>query len=284
MAAPTPFAPLRYVDAPALVPHLYGLFSVASVIEPAEEHWATGVEWEPISCEPATIMGVGCSGQSLLNVPKPYLAQPSRVNGTPFGVYGSWKCSPIGHWDDAESRAMQHLLAGEERAVERAIYLGEAGNTGLIDASTVDVTPVAGTAISVTQGLGLLESHLALHHSGLGMIHANPREVTKLVHERLISDDLSTVQQLRTRLGTPVASEGGMAGTTGPGAAATPANTFWIYASGIPQIRRTAPVVVSPRESALNRSNNDLSILVERIYVAAWQCASAAVLVTATGA
>jgi hypothetical protein len=283
MAAPNAFAPARYVAAPTPIPHRFGLFSVASVLEPPEaDGWGMGVQWERDHCGPATLAGVGCSGQSLFNIPKPTIGPAAFTLGSPFAVYGSWKCSPIGHLADAEQRALNHLYLGEERAVERAIYRGEAGNNALIDASTVDITPTPGTAVSMTAGVALLESYMALNYSGIGMIHANPREVTKMVAAQLISRELSTGTQLMTQLGTYVASEGGMSGLVAPGGGAAAAGSYWMFASGIPQIRRTSAQLLAPVRGSLNTSNNDLTLLAERVYVAAWQCTTVGVLVNDT--
>lgn len=287
----TPYAPARYVAAPSPVAPRFGLFSVSTILEPgsesgAEGHWPLGIEWEPIPCAPASIIGVGCDPATSGNddrfgYPKTGADSSNLVVGSPFGVYGSFSCSPIGHWSDAEDRALAHLYAGEERAVERAIYRGEAGNDrSLVDPATVDVTPTPGTAVDIIDGFALLESYLGLNHSGIGVIHGNPREITWAASQYLLADHNASATQLTTQLGTLVASEGGMSATIAPNGATTPGNDYWLYATGRPIIRRTAPILTSERGASLNTSNNDLEVIAERIYVVAWDCATAAVLVS----
>lgn len=290
MTTPTPFMPARYVAAPSPNPYPFGLLSVS--IKPdvtSEDHWEAGLRWEATPCEPAAITGYGCVGggaPALFGVPKTYRDGTDYIDGNPFVIYGSSKCSPIGgQWERGYDRATAHLLNGEERALERAIYLGEAGNhQTLIDPDTVDLTPTPGTAVSITAGVALLEAHLVGTHHSVGVIHANPRDVTFMVAEGgIIRMPTAQSTSLNTYLGTYVAAEGGMDGNTGPdGTEIDPADgTHWLYASGRPVVRRSQPFQVpTERTTGLDRATNDLELLVERTYIVAWECITAAVLVT----
>lgn len=287
MTTPTAFMPPRYVAEPAPAPPRFGLFSV--VVSPdvtSEDHWESGVRWAGSACEPAAIVGMGCTDQGdpvLFGMPKTARDGQAYPEGSPFAVIGSSSCSPIGgQWTSGEDRAMAHLLLGAERAVERAVYLGEAGNVmTLVDPSTVDVTPTPGTAVSVTAGVAVLESYLAANHHSVGVIHANPREVLKMAGGGILTTvPTNSVQPLQTHLGTLVASEGGMSGAVGPDGSAAPAGTHWMYATGRPQLRRSAPQFIAGGPAgALNRSTNDMDVYVEQIFVVAWECVTAAVLV-----
>lgn len=270
----------RYVAAPARAQQRFGLYSVSTVIDVTDPHELLGVNWESISCLPATIIGMGCAGDTLLNTPKEYADQTEYGEATPFGVFGSWACSPIGHWNDAQDRATAALLQGEERAVERAIHRSEAGNEMTFQGAT-DITPVPGTAVSIVAGVALLEAYLAANYGGVGVIHANPREVTYMANEYLLADTPNNATgALTTNIGTYVASEGGMNGVVGPTGASATGDDHWLFATGRPVIRR-GPVMLTPpsRNAGLNTSTNDLEMLAERIYLVSWECVTAAVLV-----
>lgn len=276
-----PIAPPRYVVAPATVPKKFGIFSVSSIIDVNDVHELNGVVYEPTYCGPAAITEVGCpSGPALFGNPKEYSSGDSEVIGLPFAVVGSWECSPIGHWDDAQDRATAALLDGEERAVERAIERAEAGNTSTFQGAT-DLTPTPGTPVSITSGIALLEAYAGLNFNGQGVIHANPREVTFMANNVLLDELPASANFLMTNLGTLVASEGGMSGNVSPTGVVTATANHWIYVTSRPTIRRSG-IIFTPtdRRAGLNTGTNDLAMLAERVYVVAWSCQAAAVLVT----
>lgn len=276
----SPIAPPRYVVAPAVTPKKFGIFSVSTVIDVTDEHELNGVVMEPTYCGPAAITEVGCpSGAALFGNPKEYSSGDSEVIGLPFAVVGSWACSPIGHWSDAQERATTALLTGEERAVERAIERAEAGNTTSFQGAT-DITPTPGTAVSIVQGVALLEAYAGLNFNGQGVIHANPREVTYMANAVLLDELPASAQYLMTNLGTLVASEGGMSGNVSPAGVEPAAGDHWIYVTSRPTIRRSG-IILTPteRRAGLNTSNNNLEMLAERMYVVTWACPVAAVLV-----
>lgn len=278
-------APARYVVAPTVIPTRFGIFSVSTIVDVTDDHELAGIEWEPTFCGPAQITGVACPNEGVFGTPKEYTPGGQLVGATPFAVYGSWACSPIGHWDDAQNRATAALLQGEERAVERAVHRAEAGNTMSFQGAT-DVTPVPGTAVGITDAFAILEAYAALNFNGIGVIHANPREVTRAVNSFLLDEMPSNAAgPLTTNLGTLVASEGGMSGNIGPTGAAAGAGTHWIFMTGRPVIRRS-PVILTPpnRDNGLNPGTNDLEMLAERIYVIAWDCGTVAILVNETDA
>jgi hypothetical protein len=276
----TPYAPARYVAAPAVTPPRFGLFSVSTIIDVTDPHELAGLMYEPVSCDPASITGAYCNDGSVFGTPKQTGEGVELVEGTPFAVYGRFACSPVGHWDDAQDRATANLLAGEERAIERAIHRGEAGNTMTFQGAT-DVTPVPGTAVSIVAGVALLESFLAANYGGIGVIHANPREATFMANEYLLADTPNNASgALTTNLGTLVASEGGMDGDIGPTGAAAAGDDHWLFATGRPTIRRSGVILTPPnRNSGLNISNNNLEMLAERMVIVTWDCVTAAVLV-----
>lgn len=278
-------APARYVVAPTVIPTRFGIFSVSTIVDVTDDHELAGIEWEPTYCGPAQITGVGCPNEGVFGTPKEYTPGGQLVEAAPFAVYGSWACSPIGHWDDAQARATAALLQGEERAVERAVHRAEAGNTMSFQGAT-DVTPVPGTAVGITDAFAILEAYAALNFNGIGVIHANPREVTRAVNSFLLDEMPSNAAgPLTTNLGTLVASEGGMSGNIGPTGAAAGAGTHWIFMTGRPVIRRSSVILTPPnRDNGLNTGTNDLEMLAERIYVIAWDCGTVAILVNETDA
>lgn len=274
-------AGLRYVAAPVPSSLPFGLFSVATMVPSDQDpHWQAGVQWQSVTCGPN-----GIYSDCTCNFPattKTYRSGTPLVVATPFTVYGSFSCSPIGHMDDAFDRARAHLYAGEERAVEFAIAT-QASHTSqaLNSTTTVDVTPVVGTPVSVAQGVGLLEAYIGANASGQGVILANRRDVTLMGRDHVIVEPRPTDSVLYTKLLTPVGAMGGFDGKTGPNATAAGTGQSWLFAlGGRPVVRRSDVLMVTGQlEDSLNRSNNNLNILAERTYVVGWDCFQAAVLV-----
>ncbi len=279
---------LKYVAAPAVEQRPFGLFSTAVILDFADPHEQMGVQWEPNRCDAAdhaptcTCFADGSGeGISTLGGEKPVDAGVGLTVATPFTVYGSFACSPFGHWDDAYARAQAHLLAGEERAVETAIATG-VGHTSnaFASANTVDVTPTPGTAVPLAEGLALLEQYLAENYPGVGTIHAAPVLASHLNSQGLIFTQTNT--GLFTALGTRIAAGGGYTGLVGPGESEAPEDgSYWLYATGRVIIRRSEAFMTPPdKQNALNTSTNDLEVRAERTYVVGWDCITAAVLVS----
>lgn len=276
-------APPVYVAPPGVDPQRFGLLSVAQTVEETGQRWELGLEWEPLACTRAGVASIVCDTLDEYAAPG-YPLDPREdgalVESTPFLVVGSYTCKSASRdLEEAEARARQHLAAGEERAVEYAIASGAGGNAPSFQGAT-DVTPVPGTAVSVVDGIGLLEAHLAENYHSVGAIHA-PR----LVSSVLAADGLVARQgqRLETLVGTFVVAGGGYdLANLGPAGAAPAAGSTWLYATGRPQLRR-GQVFVNDEVSAFDKATNDVEFYAQRSYSVAWDCVTAAVLVDAPG-
>lgn len=272
------------IEAAAVERTPFGLFSVAEMITPEDPHWQQGVEWEPAVCGAAAIYNCPTCNQNNGNTApaKSYAAGPGSDFASPFTVYGSFNCSPIGNWDRAEARAKELLANGEERAVESAIALSTThAGRALQAATSLDITPTPGTPVTILQGIALLESYIGANSSGQGVIVANKREATLAVAQRAVVRPEAGQTQLFTNVGTPVAAVGGWNGRTGPNNVAAVSPNSWIFVLGSrPRVWRSEVFVTSEREESLKTTTNDLKIAAERTYIVGWDCFTAAVLVS----
>lgn len=277
---PGTYAQLKYVEPPPPVRLPFGLFSVATILDVNDAHENSGVEWQPSECGPATIYNNPACGN--IAPEKTYDATVSLSQAFPFTVYGSFKCSPIGHWDDGYDRAREHLRTGAERAVELAAYSGT-HQAQVLTATTDDLTPTPGTAVTIERAVAILEQYIGANNNGLGVLWMTRREATLAAHRRVLVDPRSDVQQLRTYLNTPVIAASGFDGKATVDGQTPGAESAWIFATGLPIIRRGAVFMTSPdRENALNTTNNDFEVLAEQTYSIGWDCLTAAVLVDQT--
>jgi hypothetical protein len=273
----------KYVEALQGAPLKYGIFSVADLSDSGEAHWQQGIEWEPQLCGPAsTYRCPTCAQNDDNEAPaKTYTDEGVPLEtALPFTVYASFACSPIGNWDRAEERARAALLSGEERAVEAMMSAGvHASSNSLTGASTVNITPTPGTAVSIQTGLALLEQYLGANGKGEGTIVGTRRDIL------LANTDGKLIvregDHLETFLGTPVAALAGITGTVGPNNTAAGPGESWLFALGSrPRIIRGGVFLTSERDYSLNTEDNNLNILAERTYVLGWDCFTAGVLVS----
>ena len=118
------FAPATVVDPIARTALPFGLFSVVTPRPVGDSRWENGAIWEPLTCGPASGIGeVDCDPEvDTIGLPK-VMAEPGGTDeATPFTIYGSYECSPIGHTlEYAQERATEHLIAREEARAEQAI-------------------------------------------------------------------------------------------------------------------------------------------------------------------
>lgn len=194
-----------------------------------------------------------------------------QVEGDPFNLYHLFRCTPVGR-DDLEARARTALSLGEQRATERVV-----ASLLPLDDNAVDLTPTPGTAVHPVDGVALLEGYAAANYGGVPVIHTPRAMGTRLGALNVMSRQGS---RLETTQGALVASGGGYADLVGPGAAGpADAGEAWLYVTGQVVVRRGAVASVGPVMARSPQATNDATVLVERPYVASWECIVGAVLV-----
>lgn len=245
------------VEAPAVTPYRYGLFSV---VEPRtaslevtgiDEHWRLGVEWESQAC--ATVKettGLCIDSETPALTPDDYC---SISQYDPFTLYVYNDQSVPGRTlAQAEQNAIARLTAGEQEAAEAHLWTQ-------ITTAAAPVTDL--TAYTVKYGLGWVEQELAEAYGGAGVIHMN--RLTSILLQDMLRVEGG---RLVTYAGTPVIAGGGYDRIAG-----TAPTTTTIIGTG--------PVImyrgeIDTRENAIDRSINSHSIIAQRDYVLGWDCAA----------
>lgn len=267
-------APPTYVAPPAIEALRFGLYSIANMPAP-QGRWELGIEWEPVAGERAALRASECVDDYTQSV-EPREGEDT-LEGIPFVVVGSYACKSASRpLDEAETRAVLHLSAGEERAVEYAIATGEMGNAPAFQGAT-DVTLTPGTPMNLADAFGVLESELAKTNGSVGAIHV-PRLLGPMAQDfGLVARE---GQHVETLLGTYVAFGGGYdLANVGPDGNAPAAGTAWVFATGRPTIRR-GEVFIQPDEAHfIDKQNNDVVILAQRTILVSWNEPTFAVLV-----
>lgn len=275
MTTATNAAPDTVIAPPPLTPPRISLLTSSDVVTDNSSRWEAGYTYDPEGCGEANV-GLICPAPGTI---KEFCPNPTLVDFQPFYIYGPDKCSTFGFKArDFYGRATRKLLAAESWFLENEIMLDTLG-LGNPAIATAGANTVTTGALPPHVALARLEDALGDCNRGTrSMIHVRPGILALLVYG----------QQLRregnvwlTPLDNIVVPGRGYPGT-GPLGQPIAANSEWMYATSMVQIRRSQIVLTpDPAEvtaenpygippAAVDRRVNDIFVLAERIISAAW--------------
>lgn len=195
---------------------------------------------------------------------------PSWQDGFRFAVYAGAVCKSFTPLD--ESRLRDAYLSNESFGVEAALMVQRFRVNGTSWAAATDLTP-AGGAVTPQVGLAILEGNASWNYAGVPTIHA-PRSIGSILGQN--NQIVREGDAFYTFQGSKLASGAGYEkNNTSPAGATPTAGELWMYVSGEVVLARGDLIV----ESGTNRDTNELFSLVERLYVGAVDCYTAAVRV-----
>ncbi len=257
------FAPATVVDPIARTALPFGLFSVVTPRPAGDSRWENGAVWEPLTCGPASGIGeVDCVTQTASGLPKKFPVPGGTDEATPFTVYGSYECSPIGHTlEYAQERATEHLIAREEARAEQAVWTGDLGNVP--NFSNADTA--SGGALDPCLALATAEQYIATNYGSLGVIH-----MSRLLAQVLLCEQALEVRGTRlfTRLGTPVVAGAGYPGSHPDGV--TAGDQYLVATPALMAYRSEVFGATNRPGDLLDRGQNNLFGIAERRYLVGW--------------
>jgi len=240
----------QLVEAPAVVPLPYGLFSVAEPRLTTDPHWRLGVKWQSQACSPTDITTGVC-----IDSEPPSLETDDFCSVTalePFTVYAYNNDDIPGHTlAEHEANAVARLINGEQYSVESQLW------TSLSADPDVVVADLSGAPVGVA--LGYIEQMLANNYFGQGVIHMDRFTATVLWEYIDVSGG-----RLQTRLGTPIIAGGGYGNMSDP-----PVDEFYIFGTGGVVMYRGD---IDTRQQAINKAINQVSYIAQRDYVVGYDC------------
>lgn len=285
-----------YVPQPQVGAQRYGLFSAAngpfpfpphaeiSGVEYEAMHCGDGYLWPPASCAPP-------------GTAKTFDACNPFVWGSPFTMLATYEVSAIGRTEEqmratAETRlrdnqqtlAEQMLWGGRTTAPVMADLFSVAVSSNAVSAMQ-DVTPTPGTAVPLTEGVGLLEEFLA-QYPYRGILHARPK-VSSFATERLQSVPDGKPGAAGTKYLSPMGNVWsfgrGYSGNKPDDAGTVPAaGTAYIAATGPVTFWNDPTIHTNPPYRSMDRSSNTVFVLSEQSWAGAIECVIGYVLVTLT--
>lgn len=205
---------------------------------------------------------------------------PTWISGFFSTAYGAILCKAVG-LDVANMRSQAEAVftRGESFAVERALMENNfvegpipSGGTDPEWEAPTDITPTPGTAVSASVGLALLEGHASTHYVGQPTIHMPVTIASLLAPKQAFDKD---GDHLATKLGAKVAVGAGYETATGPDGSTADPGTKWMWATGEVMVLQGETIVPDVPVNL----DNEVIAMVQRPYITAVDCYSAAVLV-----
>lgn len=284
------FAPPVNVAAPTPMPKEFGLYSIASVTDLADDHAGNGVQYDPLSCGNVAAVGAGCWPPGSPSMPATVdLEQGRWIRTTSFFVY-TGPAGDLISYRPAEllTKAQTWLQLGEEGAVERALWTGGpfADDSDALrltagvrdpDLNPDGVEVLAAAAVPPKLAVGLLEEALGDRILGRGVIHA-PRVAIPFLPDMTINGT-----RLQTKLRTDVVAGSGYTGSA-PDDAARAAGEAWLYGTGPVKVVRGKQFDVGGDDASrlLDRASNEITVLSGRMVTVTYECALVGVRVALT--
>lgn len=256
-----------YVDAPSVQSPLFTLLDSVDLITGADPHSGLGVQYESEFCGPARVTNPACAPV----LPKTADDGVELVMGEPIPVYHIHQCRAVGDWDRSEQRALRALDLGASRAVMEGFQ-----DAILADPDLADLT--AGIAVSLVDGLAMLEQYAAENYGGVPVIFMSRADALRLIALQAV---YRVGDHLETGLGSLVVADGGYDPSQGPTAPA--AGEGYLLATGQVTVRVGATTTSGPQlahPELVSEYNNEFVALAERTYVPTYECFAAAALVT----
>jgi hypothetical protein len=215
--------------------------------------------------QPETVLPTG--------LPKSFAdtAMATLGSATPFTVYATYDCSPVGRSvADMQDKARQRLLSREEGGVEKIFWTGSVGNVPKLQGATV-----LATAKQMVTALALLEQYAADTWGGPGVIHVPKIGGVVLAQNGVVKPNGNS---LETALGSQVIAGSGYPNSDMTGAAAA-ANTAWAVVTPPMFVYRSSVFTSSSQEGdLLDRGSNTFYAIAERTYLVGYDtCGLAAV-------
>ena len=251
----TPVVPAKYVTVPSRTPR-GSILDIAQVVD-GSLPWDPEGLMESYNCIGIDVDTLNCAGFKGLTK---RFDPPSFGDGVMFGVQGGITCKGPGF--DLNNPALRAAFEAQEP---------EGVSIGLHDALLVngtDLTPASG-AVTPIQALGLLEGAGLSGYAGEPVIHAGPMLVSLWAGAQAVRVVGSRVE---TNIGTPIAVSTGNETKTSDKLDADQ----WAFVTGAVVLWRSEAV----QAADIDRTTNDMTVLYERLYVAAFDCLSAKVQVS----
>lgn len=201
------------------------------------------------------------------NLPKEVTEGINAQSADPFVVISGISCTLIA--GDLDQKGRDAFTSVEQRLVEQQFWAQLAASSPVI---------LGGGAVSIAQGVALLEAYLRDQAGFTGMLHSDAYVAPYASQAVLVTEENPETTK-RTALWTPWVFGGGYA-LTGPTGQASPgAGQAWVYATGQVVIHRGNLRAYGGRDGGFDVTTNQALVIAERSYVVIPDCPVAAVLV-----
>lgn len=250
--------------APLPQPRAFTLLDAANVINDPEARWTSGAAGVGYPPGPAYLFDPCSTGTYRA---KEEGGEIAGASASAFTVYLPITCTArsVGSaLREFRESLDQAFAVHEPTAVELMLATGGGIADQYLGDANLEV--LGGGAVSPLEGLALLEGAIPY---GNGIIHAAPETASAWAAQGYIA---ARGSQMFTKLGTRVAVGLGYAGVQPDGEAAPGTGEQWAFATGPIDIYRdqAARIEGGSAAEALDRTNNDFTLIEERDYLLLW--------------
>jgi hypothetical protein len=256
----------------------YGLFSVANMETLPEHASVFGIEFQTPYCALPTGFVVNCPPGSKSSITT---GAYTTVTGDPFVVIAGMECGALtagspGQSPDEYTRdfVVEKLRAGEQRAVESIFSRGLFGQAPGLSTFAGTTTVPTPTLDNFVNGVQALEAAYGAVYGLPGVLHVPLKAIGQLENGHVIEKDGS---RWVTASGTRV-SIGNYQGYGPTDVAPADAAHRWLYMTGPVTVFSQPEPFVSPWETSIDKTTNQIHRFAERTYIVTFECVSFAVL------
>ncbi|WP_030236782.1 hypothetical protein [Streptomyces sp. NRRL S-350] len=260
----------KYVTAAPGEPLPYGLLGgCTEIIDSADPHEMLGTDWRPLSCADAHDT-TWCPPEGEPEPGDVVYDKPGTCSAAPVTIVSGTECTTIGYpYEEAVAHVKESLRMGAQRALEEWFL------RDVLCPMAEDQTPAAG-AVTVAQGIGILETWLGTEYGGAGVLHI-PVGAGALLSERSVIIGVDTGGP-RTLAGSCVVLGAGYSVNVGPPDCTTAdPGEAWLYATSPVRVRRDEVEVVPLKDAeSVNLRTNDRRVQAQQTFVVEIACCRAA--------
>jgi hypothetical protein len=274
------FAPPIYVDIRTAPRSRYGLIDAADEVVPEDSKWINGIEYNPACRLNATVYDQECNAEFAFDLGENGDGIPT-VQVAPIRMYAGFICRSMSLTQpEIDRQANDALDNSSSAALERLLWTppddpAPAGPSQLRLMGPDTVILNAGDPVGFVAAVRILEDYLVDNYGRVGVIHARAGLSAEAGHRG----------QIRWENAKPVTQRGtrwswGAYGDTGPDGDPVAAGTAWMVATGAVGLRQTKGTAHLEFAEILDRTTNEVFAVASKTFVVAWECVTAAVLVT----
>jgi hypothetical protein len=256
------------IEAPAIAPLRYGLFTAARGATLTTRMIGSGLQFLSDHCGGAELYDQTCE----VSPTKEFTEGSDLMGADPYWIVARKRCGTVGRTGtEMLSAVRQQLISAEQTLVESVVWdgAGVAGATPTLTGAGATVVtpgaPGAGAAIAA------LEEAFYDVSGYQGVIHINMRGYAAIRYAGLMDPAERVAGVYKTPMGTSLSIGSGY-GITGPAGVAPAAGFVWAFMTSPITVWRSGILPQPDPRQTLDRTLNQWDVVAEEVFAHTWDC------------